>query len=121
MLYFLYFFFVSLTVANKFDLPTQATTVEPTTSGAADTSAQLPASTPSARRASSTSGITHMSPERDELSLFRDLFDGYDKRIRPVLRKEENVTVMLGISVFQLIDLVSGVCLRAGLENKIHL
>ena len=53
-----------------------------------------------------------MSPERDELSLFRDLFDGYDKRIRPVLRKEDNVTVTLGISMFQLIDLVSGVCLR---------
>ena len=47
-----------------------------------------------------------MSPDRAELSLFRDLFDGYDKRIRPALRKEDNVTVMLGISVFQLIDLV---------------
>jgi len=46
-----------------------------------------------------------MSPDREELALFRDLFDGYDKRIRPVLRKEDNVTVMLGISVFQLIDL----------------
>ena len=49
-----------------------------------------------------------MSPDRAELSLFRDLFDGYDKRIRPALRKEENVTVKLGITVFQLIDLVSG-------------
>ena len=48
-----------------------------------------------------------MSPERVELSLFRDLFDGYDKRIRPVLRMEDNVTVELGISLFQLIDLVS--------------
>lgn len=48
-----------------------------------------------------------MSPERVELSLFRDLFDGYDKRIRPVLRMEHNVTVELGISLFQLIDLVS--------------
>lgn len=118
MLYFLYFFFIFLTVANN--LQTQATTVEPSTSGTPDTQSQHPVSTPSARRASSTSGITHMSPERDELSLFRDLFDGYDKRIRPVLRKEENVTVMLGISVFQLIDLVSGVYLTAGLENKFH-
>ena len=57
--------------------------------------------------ASSTKGITHMSPERVELSLFRDLFHGYDKRIRPVLRMEDNVTVELGISLFQLIDLVS--------------
>ena len=48
-----------------------------------------------------------MSPERVELSLFGDLFDGYDKRIRPVLRMEDNVTVELGISLFQLIDLVS--------------
>lgn len=63
-------------------------------------------STPSSRHVSqSTKGITNMSPDRAELSLFGDLFDGYDKRIRPALRKEENVTVMLGITVFQLIDL----------------
>lgn len=49
-----------------------------------------------------------MSPDRAELSLFRDLFDKYDKRIRPALRKEENVTVTLGITLFQLIDLVGG-------------
>ena len=59
---------------------------------------------------SSTKGITNMSPDRAELSLFRDLFDRYDKRIRPALRKEDNVTVMFGISVFQLIDLVGGAC-----------
>ena len=91
-------------MASNFNAsPTQATTMESSTSG-------KPVSTPSARHASSTKGITHMSPERDELSLFRDLFDGYDKRIRPVLRKEDNVTVTLGISMFQLIDLVSSVC-----------
>ena len=67
---------------------------------------QQPVTTRSIPHAS-TKGITHMSPERVELSLFRDLFHGYDKRIRPVLRMEDNVTVELGISLFQLIDLVS--------------
>ena len=67
------------------------------------------ASTPASRLPSATSGITHMSPDREELMLFRDLFDGYDKRLRPALRKEDNVTVKLGISVHQLIDIVSGV------------
>jgi len=33
------------------------------------------------------------------------LFEGYDKRLRPALRKEDNVTVTLGISVNQLIDI----------------
>lgn len=53
-----------------------------------------------------------MSPDREELTLFRDLFDGYDKRLRPALRKEDNVTVILGISVHQLIDIVSTWCMR---------
>jgi len=48
-----------------------------------------------------------MSPDREELTLFRELFEGYDKRLRPALRKEDNVTVTLGISVNQLIDIVS--------------
>lgn len=67
------------------------------------------ASTPSSRRPSSTTGMTHMSADREELTLFRELFEGYDKRLRPALRKEDNVTVTLGISVNQLIDIVSGV------------
>ena len=50
-----------------------------------------------------------MSRDREELTLFRDLFEGYDKRIRPALKKEDNVTVTLGISINQLIDIVSGV------------
>lgn len=50
-----------------------------------------------------------MSPDREELALFRELFEGYDKRLRPALRKEDNVTVTLGISVNQLIDIVSGI------------
>ena len=53
--------------------------------------------------------MTHMSADREELTLFRELFEGYDKRLRPALRKEDNVTVTLGISVNQLIDIVSGV------------
>ena len=53
--------------------------------------------------------MTHMSPDREELALFRELFEGYDKRLRPALRKEDNVTVTLGISVNQLIDIVSGI------------
>jgi len=48
-----------------------------------------------------------MSPDREELTLFRELFEGYDKRLRPALRKEDNVSVTLGISVNQLIDIVS--------------
>lgn len=52
-----------------------------------------------------------MSPDREELALFRELFEGYDKRLRPALRKEDNVTVTLGISVNQLIDIVSGIWL----------
>lgn len=64
-------------------------------------------STPSSRHPSSTTGITNMSPDREELTLFRELFEGYDKRLRPALRKEDNVTVTLGISVNQLIDIVS--------------
>lgn len=48
-----------------------------------------------------------MSPDREELTLFRELFEGYDKRLRPALRNEDNVTVTLGISVNQLIDIVS--------------
>lgn len=66
---------------------------------------QIPFTAPSSQHHSSTSGITHMSPDREELILFRDLFDGYDKRLRPALRKEDNVTVILGISVHQLIDI----------------
>lgn len=66
---------------------------------------QIPFTAPSSQHHSSTSGITHMSPDREELTLFRDLFDGYDKRLRPALRKEDNVTVILGISVHQLIDI----------------
>ena len=73
---------------------------------------QIPFTAPSSQRHSSTSGITHMSPDREELTLFRDLFDGYDKRLRPALRKEDNVTVILGISVHQLIDIVSTWCMR---------
>ena len=65
------------------------------------------ASTPSSRHPSSTTGITNMSPDREELTLFRELFQGYDKRLRPALKKEDNVTVTLGISVNQLIDIVS--------------
>lgn len=53
--------------------------------------------------------MTHMSSDREELALFRELFEGYDKRLRPALRKEDNVTVTLGISVNQLIDIVSGI------------
>ncbi|CAH3016545.1 unnamed protein product [Porites evermanni] len=82
--------------------PTHPTTKEPSSERP---ETQQPVTTRSIRHASSTKGITHMSPERVELSLFRDLFDGYDKRIRPVLRMEDNVTVELGISLFQLIDL----------------
>lgn len=67
------------------------------------------ASTPSSRYLSSTTGIINMSPDREELALFRELFEGYDKRLRPALRKEDNVTVTLGISVNQLIDIVSGI------------
>lgn len=89
-------------VNNAF--PTHPTTKEPSSERP---ETQQPVTTRSIRHASSTKGITHMSPERVELSLFRDLFDGYDKRIRPVLRMEDNVTVELGISLFQLIDLVS--------------
>ena len=66
-------------------------------------------STPSSRHLSSTTGIINMSPDREELTLFRELFEGYDKRLRPALRKEDNVTVTLGISVNQLIDIVSGI------------
>ena len=73
---------------------------------------QIPFTAPSSQRHSSTSGITHMSPDREELTLFRDLFDGYDKRLRPALRKEDNVTMILGISVHQLIDIVSTWCMR---------
>lgn len=95
----------SAVASNSQSFPTQASlSTEALTSGTPETFAHS-VSTPSSRRASSTKGITNMSPDRAELSLFRDLFDGYDKRIRPALRKEDNVTVMLGISVFQLIDL----------------
>jgi len=67
------------------------------------------ATTASSRHLSSTTGMTHMSSDREELALFRELFEGYDKRLRPALRKEDNVTVTLGISVNQLIDIVSGI------------
>lgn len=65
--------------------------------------------TASSRHRSSTTGMTHMSSDREELALFRELFEGYDKRLRPALRKEDNVTVTLGISVNQLIDIVRGI------------
>ncbi|EDO42038.1 predicted protein [Nematostella vectensis] len=40
----------------------------------------------------------------DEGRLTRDLFAGYNPKLRPVFHKRENVTVVLGMSVHQIID-----------------
>ena len=52
------------------------------------------------------SGILSMAKHIKEKQLVEDLFRDYDPSLRPVLRREDNVTVTLGISVHQIIDVV---------------
>ena len=43
----------------------------------------------------------------DESRLLRKLFKNYDPEVRPVLKISDAVTVRIGISLFQLIQVVS--------------
>ena len=51
--------------------------------------------------------ISHKRMEDDEERLFNHLFKNYNPRLRPVLKKSEAVTVTFGISLHQIIDVVS--------------
>ena len=51
--------------------------------------------------------ISHKRMEDDEERLFNHLFENYNPRLRPVLKKSEAVNVTFGISLHQIIDVVS--------------
>ena len=42
-----------------------------------------------------------------EKQLLKDLFEDYDKNMRPVLNDRETVTVTIGLSLHQIMDVVS--------------
>ncbi|CAH3126211.1 unnamed protein product [Porites lobata] len=48
--------------------------------------------------------ISHKRMEDDEERLFNHLFENYNPRLRPVLKKSEAVNVTFGISLHQIID-----------------
>lgn len=51
--------------------------------------------------------ISHKRMEDEEERLFNHLFENYNPRLRPVLKKSEAVNVTFGISLHQIIDVVS--------------
>lgn len=52
--------------------------------------------------------ITDRNSSGDDLEkrLVKHLFDGYNKEVRPVRRKEDAVQVVFGMAYTQLLDLV---------------
>lgn len=56
-----------------------------------------------------TTGILRPPKDKDEDRLFRDLFQDYNQELRPAVNKEENVTVFLGLTLQQVIDLVRNI------------
>jgi len=45
--------------------------------------------------------------DNDEARLLEDILGNYDKKLRPVIKKQPNVTVKLGLTLNQIIDVVS--------------
>jgi len=45
--------------------------------------------------------------DNDEARLLEDILGNYDKKLRPVIKKQHNVTVKLGLTLNQIIDVVS--------------
>jgi hypothetical protein len=85
---------------------------EPTTASSQTTQA---APTKLSIQTPSPNGILRpYNVDLDEQRLTRDLFKDYDSGLRPVLRQKDNVTVILGISIHQIIDVVRNVLQHFG-------
>ena len=55
-------------------------------------------------------GLVGVSANPDAKRLYDDLLSNYNRLIRPVINHTEKVTVKLGVSLSQIVELVSKIC-----------